>query len=59
LRLTHQTQPRKTAQTIPKAENENMKCVLVFQKPILRSMKFPDITGINTELLDNHPSLFY
>ena len=36
-----------------------MKCVLVFQKPILRSMKFPDITGINTELLDNHPSLFY
>jgi len=45
LRLTHQTQPRKTAQTIPKAENENMKCVVVFQKPILRSMKFPDTVG--------------
>jgi hypothetical protein len=59
LRLTHQTQPRKTAQTIPKAENENMKCVVVFQKPILRSMKFPNTTGIITELLDKRPSLFY
>jgi len=59
LRLTHQTQPRKTAQTIPKAENENMKCAVVFQKPILRSMKFPDTTGIITELLDKRPSLFY
>jgi hypothetical protein len=57
--LTHQTQPRKTAQTIPKAENENMKCVVVFQKPILRSMKFPNTTGIITELLDKRPSLFY
>ena len=36
-----------------------MKCIVVFQKPILRSMKFPDTTGIITELLDKRPSLFY
>ncbi len=36
-----------------------MNSLVVFQKPILRSMKFPDTTGINTELLDKRPSLFY